>query len=180
MKLSKPLLIAGMVVGLSCTAQADDTKKFSGLYLGGQVGYVDVGPTDGFGFGGYFGGRYQTDSNLVFGAELDLVGTRAGDGVGVFSLLGTVGVATGQQKDTLFYLGGGLASGLGLDDIPGFNLLGTDDGFTIVGGVERALKGGWRWRLQGKYVDFTSDGADPDVESNATGLSVTTGISYQF
>ncbi len=182
MKIIKKLIIAFALTALSATAQAEDEKKFSGFYLGGEVGYLDIGPDKGFALGGFLGGRYQTDSNIVFGAELDVIGTTSDDSTGLFSLVGTVGITTGDDNRNLLYVGGGITSGLGLDDIEGFNLLGSDDGYTIVTGFERAMTDNFHLRLQGKYTDFSSEGAndDPDLESNIKSYGVSLGLIYQF
>jgi opacity protein-like surface antigen len=155
---------------------AQDDKYFSKLYIGGETGYIDIGTNNGFALGGFIGGRYQTDSNLVLGLELDINGTVGEDNnIGLASFLGTIGIATGKEKRNLFYVGGGYEGAFGLDDSA--ELFGGDDGYSIVGGYERALSDHIALRLQAKYISF---GDSNQGDSSSDGVSVLAGVSFNF
>ena len=161
---------------LTVHVNAQDDKYFSKLYIGGETGYIDIGPNSGFALGGFIGGRYQTDSNLVLGVELDINGTVGEDNnIGLASFLGTIGIVTGVEKRNLCYVGGGYEEAFGLDSSVQF--FGGDDGYSIVGGYERALNDHIALRLQAKYISF---GDNNQNENSNDGVSVLAGVSFNF
>jgi opacity protein-like surface antigen len=158
-------------------ASAQDVKYFSKLYLGGEIGYLDIGTDDGFVGGLFLGGSYQTDGDIVLGVEIGGLGTTSDQNdFGLLSITGTVGLVTGDDKRNLFYIGGGFEGAIGLDDVED-SFFQDDNGFSIVGGYERALHEHIALRLQAKYLNF-GDGFGDLV--NSDGIAVTAGISVNF
>jgi opacity protein-like surface antigen len=160
------------------TASAQEEKYFSKVYLGGEVGYLDIEAQNNIAAGAFLGGRYQTNGDIVFGAELSVNGTLEEDTVGLVSIIGTIGTVTGNDKRNLFYVGAGYEGGFGADDGEGF--FSTIEGFSIVGGFERAVHKNIALRLQAKYIDLGSAFDDDNVQVSVNGVSLTAGISFNF
>ncbi|MBL4788914.1 MAG: outer membrane beta-barrel protein [Kordiimonadaceae bacterium] len=171
------ILALALVVG-SVSVVAQDKKHFSGVYLGLESGALDLGDDNGIAFGGFLGYRYQTDGNMVFGAELDLIGQngsrRAGDGdndgTALVQLLGTVGFVAGRENRNLYTFGAGYVGEIDFGDF--FDDEGSlpTDGFTILAGYERALGSGFSVRVRGQYVDA----------GRSKGYLATVGLLFSF
>jgi opacity protein-like surface antigen len=160
----------------SIHVNAQDTKHFSKIYLGGEIGYLDIDPDNNIAAGGFLGGKYQTDGDLVVGAELSVIGTLEEDTIGLFSLQGIIGTVTGEEKRNLFYIGAGYESGLGLAN--GEGLLSADEGFSIIAGYGRAVHDNIALRLQGKYIDLGSTVDDNNMNVDVNGFNMTAGVSF--
>ncbi len=153
---------------------------WSGLYIGGQVGYEwgHTSPTllingplpgaseSGVVGGGHIGYNFQV-SQFVFGVEGDVDGAsyNGGNGAGIIgytsrepveaSIRGRVGYAWDR---VLFYGTGGVAFGDFHDTFAGpggFDSLWRErTGWTAGGGIEYALDNNWSLRAEYRYTDF--------------------------
>jgi len=97
----------------------------------------------------------------------------------LISIVGTVGLVTGDDKRNLFYVGGGFEGVFGLDDIDD-SFFQDDNGFSIIGGYERALHKNIAVRLQAKYLSYGTNGTNTGAGVSSDGISVTAGISINF
>ncbi|MBL4790376.1 MAG: outer membrane beta-barrel protein [Kordiimonadaceae bacterium] len=159
----------------SVSVEAQDKKQFSGVYLGVEGGFLDVGTDNGLAYGVFLGYRYQTNGNLVLGTEFSVLGQNGsgdnqpdGDGA-ILSWLGTVGFATGEENKTLYTIGAGAINGFDIDNSGGF--FNSNDGFVILAGYERALGSGFVVRLRGQYIDFGE---------GLNGYTATVGLLFNF
>ncbi|UTW54574.1 outer membrane protein [Kordiimonas sp. SCSIO 12610] len=156
----------------------EEKKHFSKIYVGAEIGYLDIDEDNGVSAGAFIGGRHQRRDDIVLGLELGLNGVLKDDTAGVVSILGTIGIVTGEDKKSLVYVGAGYESGLSLENGDGF--LGTNEGFSIVSGYERAIHDNISLRVQGKYINLGSTFDDIGNDISLNGFSLTAGISFNF
>ena len=166
----------------------------------GGPGFVETDP-DGFLGGVYAGYNYQMPSNIVIGAELDVVYANV-DGTGqVFTApgvplpgasateelnwSGAARLRLGYAVDRFLpYIAGGVAFGdIEISNNSGAPSFGdTFSGWTIGGGVDYALTDNLLLRAEYRYTDFGSESfggladSDVDLETN----EVRFGIAYKF
>jgi|GEM_PF-3894760 len=188
--LNRSLATAAMLAAMAAPSQAQDRenreeKHFSGLYLGIQGGHINVGTTKGGSIGGLIGWRYQTNNNLVFGAEISVQGAPDAD-TSLGSYGGTVGFVTGPENTNLFYAGASYAFGPSSFRSSSRGFIANNEGFTLVAGYERALNSWFSFRLQGSYIDLNSvdiseapNDSVPVFESGS-GFSTTAGLILKF
>ncbi len=173
------------------------TDYWTGLYVGGQVGYYDAtwdlsfgGPTfdagDGVSLGGYAGYNYQMSNNLVVGIEGDYNAALGDVGVGGFPFqvasFGSIRARVGYAMDaTLLYVTGGLAlldgeaSFSGPPD-PGFEL-----GFAVGGGVEHFLTNSISAKLEYLYMSSSDFGGPIFPPGSELELhNVRAGVAFHF
>jgi outer membrane immunogenic protein len=187
---------------------------WTGGYVGGQVGYAwgsgGAEQTDGPGFadtdpdgfigGVYVGYNYQMPSNIVIGAELDVVYADVDGNGQVFEAPGIPAEAIANQELNwsgaarlrlgyamdrfLPYIAGGIAFG---DMDFGFasptesaTFSETFTGWTIGAGVEYAFTDNVVGRVEYRYTDFGSEIFDEDAEVDLSTNEVRFGIAYKF
>jgi outer membrane immunogenic protein len=168
---------------------------WTGIYIGGQVGYEFGKDSNGFGQssstngvigGAHIGYNYQFPaSNFVVGLEGDVEGSGAkattaylaGPSYYNESIQGSVRGRLGYAVDrALFYATGGAAFGSIQNNY--FGAAGSEDslshtrvGYTVGGGVEYAIDNNWSIRAEYRYTDF---GHYTDVLANTGAGGVVT------
>jgi outer membrane immunogenic protein len=185
--------------------------NWTGLYLGAQIGYgwgdtdASSGPITGFnqsyGYdssgwvgGGHLGYNWQVQ-NLVFGIETDLEGSSiGGNGRGSLGLshdtdIGWLGSTRGRlgiaYDRTLFYATAGLAYGDVKIDKGFASYSDVRTGWTVGGGMERAISDRMSLRLEYRYTDlgssnFASTSANSVDKSSVEFHAVRAGLSFKF
>ena len=185
--------------------------SWSGLYVGAQVGYgwgttnAQSGPTAGFdqtysydtnGWvgGGHAGYNWQRD-NLVFGIETDIEGSNlGGSGTGSLGLnhdtdlrwLGSTRGRLGIAYDrTLFFATAGWAYGDVKVDKGFASYSEIRNGWTVGGGIERAITDRMSLRLEYRYTDlgsarFSSPAVNSIDKSDVDFHTVRAGVSFKF
>ena len=138
---------------------------WTGVYIGGQVGYMWSGSSDAYGYspngvvgGGHVGYNYQM-GQFVAGLEGDVNGSSYNGGFGGYStnenidgsIRGRLGVA--WDRALLYATGGAAFAGI-TNDYLGTSLSHTRVGWTIGGGVEYALDNNWSVRAEYRYTDY--------------------------
>lgn len=173
------------------------TDYWTGLYVGGQVGYYDAswdlpggaptfGAGDGLALGGYAGFNYQMSNNLVVGIEGDYNAALGEDIINgppfQTASFGSVRARVGYAMDaTMLYVTGGLAiidgeaSFAGPPD-PGFGV-----GFAVGGGVEHFLTDMISVKLEYLYMASSELGSPPFPSATDYELhTVRTGVAVHF
>ncbi len=188
MTLNKYSAAAALAVAtMAAPAFAQDDKPFDGFYLGAEAGYdrfkvdneisglIDTKDSSIY-YGGIFGWREQTSSNLVYGIEgrfgdntakvkgtisdgMESVDLRVTNGrqIGVDAIIGTL-----VNENTLLFASGGYVNGkltVKLEDnsiIGPLNLSDSDHGFRVGGGAEFRLNDQFNFRVTGHYQDVGS------------------------
>ena len=182
MKFTKTILTAAVVsFGVAGTAQADDDKKFDGLYGGIEAG-LDFTKLNGdqkrdrsLYYGGVLGFRSQMDNGLVVGLE----GTLGDNGynnnaAGItskyeWSTSLTLGTAFGDDGANLIYGKAGYAQAR--FNPTGENNAFNDGGWRFGGGYERAINENVSLRLSGDYTTYGD---------NKNGWAAKTGLIFKF
>lgn len=170
-----PDIWRGLYIGLNAGYgfSNNDSSNLSGPGVAGNFGSMEP---EGLLAGGLVGFNVQYGA-LVLGAEADLAYSDISDsaggpvgGTGYFAgattdinwlstLRGRLGYAVGP---TLLYVTGGLAfadvdhtvlATNGVNSVA-MSSSGIDTGYTVGGGIERALGGGWSTKLEYLYVDL--------------------------
>ena len=153
----KKLMTAAASVALfacATTAQADDDKHFDGLYLGGSVGYLDLG-NSGVSYEGFLGYRKQSDSGVVFGVEGTFGSADIAFLDNIWSVNGTLGMVVGEEKRSLLFVGAGYAEA----KASAFGFSNTGDAFRGDLGYEYALSENFSFRFKATTYDFVDFGA---------------------
>lgn len=182
--------------------------NWTGLYLGGQIGYgwgdVDASsaPVSGFfnqsygydmsGFlGGLHAGYNWQTPGLLFGIETDIEGSWLdGSGTGTLgsnhsadinwmgSVRGRIGL---PMNSTLLYMTGGLAYGEADINSPSVSYTDWRTGWTLGGGIEQAFSPNMTARIEYRYTDLGTFEDGLGVDSTAlTNSAVRVGLSFKF
>ena len=159
--MKKILTAAASVALFACAAiaQADDDKHFDGLYLGGSVGYLDLGDNGvsygGVSYEGFLGFRKQSDSGVVFGVE----GTFGSADIdfldNIWSVNGSLGMVVGAEKRSLVFVNGGYAEA----KASAFGFSATGGGFRADLGYEYAVSKKFAIRVKASTFEFDDFGA---------------------
>jgi outer membrane immunogenic protein len=129
--------------------------NWTGMYVGGHLGYGFADDVDGFLGGVQLGYNWQFSPNIVFGLEADITGTDMnGTPLGIpvhIDYLATARARIGYAWDrTMLYGTGGLAysraAAAGLHD--------TDTGWAAGAGLEWAYSNSWTLKAEYLYVDL--------------------------
>jgi outer membrane immunogenic protein len=174
--------------GIFTTNSFDWTGFYAGVDLGGQwgkVGSKGAVHADGIVGGGFVGYNKQFGT-FVVGIEGDVSGSSYGRRIGNAEFTNPVGGSVrgrlGYALDTtLLYATGGLALGelKFTSPAPGFNSDVTRTGFTVGGGVERALSKNLIARVEYRYTRF--DGVLVGAKRYAADdHRVTAGVAWKF
>ncbi len=187
MTITKTILTAAVIsFGVAGAAQADDDKKFNGLYGGIEAGLDftklggDVKRDRSLYYGGVLGYRSQLDSGLVVGIEGTLGDTgyqNNAAGIGSkyeWSTSLTLGTAFGDDGNNLIYGKAGYVRGR--FNPAGENNAFNNGGWRFGGGYERSLTENVSLRLSG---DYTTYGDDANGNS-ANGWAAKTGLIFKF
>lgn len=222
MKTTSLILTSAFLLGMGGYALAADAVvqeevivespafTWTGVYVGGQVGYVwgdgdfaeDSGDITsnpkprGWLGGMYAGYNYQMDNNVVLGGEADFAWTGADDdtdlvhdGGGVHDSLsqelqweGAVRARLGYAVDRFLpYIAGGVAFGRVKTDAEGESD-DTSVGWTLGGGVEYAFTDNLIGRAEYRYTDFGNFDSSfhSGSETDLTTSDVRLGIAWKF
>ncbi len=150
-----------------------ESKRFSGLYVGGGVGIAEGDVFVPL----YAGLRYQLDSGWVFGAE-GLAGIFEGDDPAtnllnvddVVAVLGKVGYTPDNR--TLFYGGVGYANG-SVDinpDLAGLDVSDDGDGVVFEAGIEYLVTPWLGARASGQLYLLDNGSADNEFGAGAVSI----------
>jgi len=153
----KTLLTTAAILAAATTAHADNTKHFDGLYLGAEAGYIhddnDVNGPYGGAFAGY---RIQTNDDIVYGLEGTFgkpdISPYGSDFMHLWTVVGSVGIATGNDKRNLWSIGAGYAQ-IKIDDYYANSANAEAVGFI---GYERAFGSAFSLSLRLKTYEFES------------------------
>lgn len=203
----KKCILAGVALGVislsasaAMSADMDASGQFdwTGIYLGGYVGYTNFDTEilgvdnsfDGITGGGILGVNYQID-RVVLGVEGDVGFTGADGNFNLpivhsqdvdmtYAIRGRAGYA---MDNTLLFLQGGVAFASFNADAGGANIL--DDnvtGWQIGAGVEHAFTENLTVRLDGLYTDYgkTKDITVAPANFDVKNVSVRLGVNFLF
>ncbi|MEM6464657.1 MAG: porin family protein [Pseudomonadota bacterium] len=164
---------------------------WNGFYVGALVGYhydsVDTVTDNGSGasLGGYVGGNYRFNNNVVVGAEADYNAAFGNfDGFSwELSSFGSVRGRLGYALDRLHvYATGGLAIADFEESFPGPGNPGVETGWAAGGGVEYMITDAISARAEYIYMDFSDTfedvGAPPGISTDIQ--NVRGGVAVHF
>jgi outer membrane immunogenic protein len=165
--------------------------QWSGLYLGGNLGYqwgtVSNLGTDpsGFAGGGQLGYNWQT-GQFVFGVEADLQASGAEDTFAAFQFsspwFGTLrGRAGFAMSNILLYATAGLAYGGGELQVAGLSESQGHWGWTAGAGIEVGFAPKWSVKAEYLFVDLNDEGyALTGLSHGMQSSLLRFGINYRF
>ncbi len=162
------LFFAPAAVAQQTSPETQDTKRFSGLYLGAGAGYGDYSSGGDGAFVDFFAGlRKQTDSGLVYGVEgavmivdSDAINTNFDLFDSSASIIAKLGYTPNNKL--MWYGGAGYTS---VDLANEVQNMGSSDGVMFEAGLEYMASSWFGVRLRGQYhavsdeADITSIGA---------------------
>jgi outer membrane immunogenic protein len=180
------------------------TYNWSGIYLGGHLGYSWSGESatftgiglggsldpKGFLAGGQIGANWQVGA-LVFGIEGDLSWTNAS---GSTTIAGTLvnadhnwyGTATGRLgyawNNWLLYGKGGAAWMNADYSTPAGSIKATRNGWIVGGGIEYGLAPNWSAKIEYDYLDLGTDVlmVPPSTKVDTQVHTLKMGLNYRF